>query len=355
MNNYIVKRIEKVSNDTLLLTLKPRHNRDKIDFSPGQYAAIGYRYQGRPSPMRCFSIVSSPNFTDEVQFAMKILGDFTSSIADLEPGNHVFLRGPFGNFIIDENFDENVILLAGGIGITPFISILRYANETHSNLPITMLYSNPSEQNIPFYSELIELEQQNPNFKAAYFTTNGDASNLAHVRSLNGRINEERLLNLTNGKFNKFTYFVCGPISFTSKMKQILIDNNTDPDRIISEDFSPSSQVENIAIGSRFSINKLTYGLSAAALVIAVGFFMSIDLIRIVPKLVSANSVKTNSTNSQSLPSSNSATSTSSPGSSTSNSVSQSPTTTAGSSTSTRPTTSSSNNSSYQAPVTRVS
>jgi ferredoxin-NADP reductase len=353
MNKYIVKSTEKVSRDTLLMTLKPRHNRDKIDFSPGQYAAIGYKYHNRPSPMRCFSIVSSPNFTDEVQFAMKILGDFTSSVADLEPGNHVFLRGPFGNFIIDENFDENVILLAGGIGITPFMSMLRYANEMQSSLPITLLYSNQSEQDIPFFSELTELEKKNSNFNAAYFTTNGDASKLAHVRSLNGRINEERLLNLTNGNFNKFTYFVCGPVGFTSKMKQILIDNKTDPARIISEDFSPSSQVEGITSGSRFSINKLTYGLSAAALVIAVGIFMSIDLVRIVPKLVSANSPKTSTTNSQSLPSSGSATTTSSPN--TASSVSQNPTTTAGSSTSTNATTSSSNNSSYQAPVTRVS
>jgi ferredoxin-NADP reductase len=352
MNNYIVKSVERFSSDTLLLTLKPRRNRDKIDFSPGQYAAIGYKYRGRPSPMRCFSIVSSPNNPDEVQFSMRILGDFTSSVADLEPGNHVFLRGPFGNFIIDENYDRNVVLLAGGIGITPFMSMLRFSNETRSNLPITLLYSNQSEQNIPFYDELIDLEKRNPNFNSAFFITSGDASKLKEARSLTGRITEERLLSLTNGNFNKFTFFVCGPINFTASMKQMLINNNTDPDRIISEDFSPSSQVEDINNGSRFSINKLTYGLTAAALVLAVGFFMSLDLVRLVPKLASANSSKSTTT-SQSANTSGSTTSTSS-GSSTASAASQTSSSGSSAGSSTNATTSSSNQS-YQAPVTRVS
>ncbi|HEY4963830.1 MAG TPA: FAD-dependent oxidoreductase [Candidatus Saccharimonadales bacterium] len=350
MNNYIVKSVERFSSDTLLITLKPRRGRDKIDFSPGQYAAIGYKYHGRPSPMRCFSIVSSPNNPDEVQFSMRVLGDFTNSIADLEPGNKIFLRGPFGNFIIDENYDKNVVMLAGGIGITPFMSMIRFASETRSNIPMTLLYSNQSEQNIPFYDELRLLEEKNPNFNSAFFVTNGDATQLKGARSLTGRITEERLMNLTSGNFNKFTFFVCGPISFTSTMKQILINNNTDPDRIISEDFSPSSQVEDINNGARFSINKLTYGLSAAALVLAVGFFMSLDLVRLVPKVVSADSTKSTNT-SQSTSSSGSSTSASS-GSST---ATTSQTASAGSSTGSSTTNTTSNNQSYQAPVTSVS
>ena len=109
---FKVKSLKRISPDTLLLALKPKRQKDYFQFYPGQYVAIGFKYHGCPSPMRCFSIVSSPNNQAELQLAMRITGEFTSSIADLEEGETILVHGPFGNFVIDERLDRNVVLIA---------------------------------------------------------------------------------------------------------------------------------------------------------------------------------------------------------------------------------------------------
>jgi len=287
MRLFIVKQTRFIANDTLLLTLQPKRDKDKLDFYPGQYAAIGFKHYGRPSPMRCFSIVSSPN-SYELQFAMRVQGDFTKTIADLEVGNTVFIRGPFGEFTIDEQYDRSVIFMAGGIGITPFMSMIRYASETHSNLPITLLYSCQSQDNIPFRQELLDLQQANPRFRVAFFITNGVIDKLQGTRALSGRIDETRLNQLTGEQYNRFTYFICGPKSFNKTMKRTLSDHNTNSERIVTEEFTPSSQVGSVSLIPKRSITRWTYGLTGASLVLGTAFIMTIDLARAIPKITKA-------------------------------------------------------------------
>lgn len=374
MHIFTLKSTKRITPNTLLLTLQPKRNKDKLDFYPGQYAAIGFKQHGRPSPVRCFSIVSSPNKPDELQFAMRVYGDFTNAVAELETGTTVFVYGPFGNFIIDEQYDKNVILLAGGIGVTPFMSMIRYAAEAKVALPITLLYSCPTQDNIPFYEELLELEQKNPKFKTVFFVTNDAIDRLEGSRALAGRMNETRLNRLTNRQYNRFTYFICGPKGFTRSMTSILADNDTDPFRIITEEFTPTSQVSNISAASGHSIPRWTYALTGISMVLATAFIMTIDLDRAVPRLVSAQTVQQPTTTTQTTTPINPASSSTSPSQTSSATNSQStdtptsdqstststPTTTApSSSSSSTANNSSSNNSStqqtYQPPVTSVS
>lgn len=287
MHIYKVKQSRFIAPDTLLLSLQPKRNKDKLDFYPGQYAAMGFKHYGRPSPMRCFSIVSSPS-SDELQFAMRVQGDFTRAIADLEIGNTVFIRGPFGEFVTDERYDRSVVGMAGGIGITPFISMIRHATETHSTLPITLLYSCQSQDNIPFRQELLDLEQANPRFKVAFFITNGATDKLKGARVLSGRIDDARLNQLTNEQYNRFTYFICGPKNFNKAMKRTLSDHNTNQERIITEEFTPSSQVGSVSVIPKHSITRWTYGLTGASLILGTAFIMTIDLARALPKITQA-------------------------------------------------------------------
>ena len=110
MSNYKLKDIKWMSQDSILLTLEPKSDKDKLDFYPGQYLTIGFRKFGRPSPVRCFSIVSSPN-SNNLQLGIRVYGIFTKSLAHLKPGTNMFVQGPFGNFVIDEEQDKNIIML----------------------------------------------------------------------------------------------------------------------------------------------------------------------------------------------------------------------------------------------------
>jgi len=298
MHNCKVKSLKRIAPDTILLTLQPKRPKDWFQFSPGQYVAIGFKYHGRPSPMRCFSIVSSPNNKVELQLAMRLAGEFTNSIAELEAGEAVFVYGPFGNFVIDEQLDRNVILIAGGIGITPFMSMIRYASEARLQLPITLLYSNKHQTNIPFYKELLELEQQNSHFKAVFFITNGGIDKLNDELSIPGQISDDKLNQLINHRYNRFTYFICGPRGFTKNIKTMLAKHNTDPTRIITEEFTPTSQTNSLSTAPKLSISRMTYYLTGASLALAIGLIMMVDLARAVPKLISVES-KQQSTTSQ--------------------------------------------------------
>lgn len=342
MNTYNVKDTRYISKKTLLLTLEPQ-NDEVLQHFPGQYAAIGFKNDGRPSPVRCFSIASSPNSKD-LQFGIRVYGDYTQALAMLEIGDEVFVHGPFGNFVIDEQYDKNVILLAGGIGVTPYVSIIQYAAEAKLKIPITLLYSCQSQDSIPFYKELIELERRNPYFKVFFFVTDGGIEKLGEGRIFNTRIEEPQLTQLTNNNFNKFTYFVCGPKGFMHAMKEILAVHNTDPDKIITEEFTPSSQ-DNIAVASpKYSISRWTYSLTALSLVLGTAFIMSLDVARALPKLVNAQSSQTASTSQTSTPVTNSS-------GNTSNTTQQN----SNQSTTNSNTYTQSNQSQYQAPVTSVS
>jgi len=293
MHDYKVERIDRYKNH-IVLNLESRNERDKIRFTPGQYAAISFKKHGRWSPVRCFTIVSNKN-EDLLQFAMRPNGLFTSNVAKLKPGTKVRVQGPYGSFTIDEEYDERIIMLAGGIGITPFISMLRHAKLTRLAKPITLLYACKSIDDLPFYDELIALTEQVPNFKVYFFISNGmgDSIRNIHARSLDA----DALSKVTRDQYDNYTYFICGPQSFNESFSELLRSKNINKDQIVTESFaqadSMSFEVSNLSV----SIPRLTYGAVALSLVIGFGFFMSIDLIRYLPKVKTVSSKLNSSSN----------------------------------------------------------
>lgn len=268
------------------------------------------------SPMRCFSLVSSPNSYD-LQFAMRVEGDFTRQITTLEPGERIRLRGPFGDFVLDP-VDKRVVLLAAGIGITPFISMLRHAAETGSSTPFTLLYANRSADAIPFYDELEALRHKNPNMRVAYIVSEG-ATDPEHG-IYRGRINEDLLQKVTNSKFHGISYFICGPSHFTRSLESVLLANRVDPSRVITESFTQKTKLS--WNPRNLSATSLTYAVTGLALLSSIGLVMVADLSRYIPK-VSALAATTNSSSAASLGSS--ASSSTAPASANTNSTTNTP------------------------------
>src|ERR1019366_1337257 len=132
---------EKITKSTLLLTLRRDPAERPLAFQPGQYAAISYEINGRKAATRCFSIVSSPTEQDILQFGIRIRGHYTTALTGIKQGDKVSVAGPFGGFVFDVSSDKQSIFMAGGIGITPFIRIMRYNAKLNSDNNITLLYS----------------------------------------------------------------------------------------------------------------------------------------------------------------------------------------------------------------------
>lgn len=282
-HKYVVQNTRQV-RDILLVTLVPKHGRSVMGFEAGQYAAISFTNGGRPTPMRCFSIVSNPG-SKTLQFAMRVLGDFTQAAVHLRVGESVRVQGPFGHFIIDPAHDRQVVMLAAGIGITPFISMLRDISARRLPVRVTLLFANRSEMTIPFHEELQMLAVENPLLDIQYFCSDTTERLASSIASTRGGISLEHLSPLMSGQFADATYFICGPEGFTTNMRNILTRNDIDESRILDESFS---QAGSPRFGVSFSIRTMTYGFTAASLVLLTGFIMILDLSRTVPRLVSA-------------------------------------------------------------------
>jgi predicted ferric reductase len=157
---YLVEEVIPERGNTWTLALRP-HGHEGFTFQPGQFAWITLAI----SPFRMrehpFSMSSSGDRPDRLEFSIKALGDFTRTIKDVQPGTKAFLDGPYGVFTNDRYEDTGgFVLIAGGIGITPMISMLLTHAERGDERPYLLLYASRSWEDITFRERLEELQQR---------------------------------------------------------------------------------------------------------------------------------------------------------------------------------------------------
>ena len=163
MSRYTVRSTEHLTPSILKLTLALENpNQKPLAFLPGQYASISFKHKGRPSSYRCFSIASSPTKQGHIEFGIRVMGKFTHALENILPGDEVQVMGPFGNFVLHPDVPGNLIFCAGGIGITPFMSMLRYINDLKLDNKVTLLLSSRNSKEIPYLEELsVDLYEPN--------------------------------------------------------------------------------------------------------------------------------------------------------------------------------------------------
>ena len=130
-----------------------------LRFVPGQYAYLKLRspYTLLEHP---FSLASSAERPDRLEFAIKELGDFTSGIGRVPPGTAAFVDGPHGSFSPDLSGAAGFVLIAGGIGIAPFMSVLRTMADRGDPRPVLLVYGEKRWDDVAFREELDALRQR---------------------------------------------------------------------------------------------------------------------------------------------------------------------------------------------------
>jgi predicted ferric reductase len=157
---YLVEQVRPERGDVWTLALRPRGH-EGFSFQPGQFAWITLEispYRMREHP---FSMSSIGDRTDLIAFSIKALGDFTNTIKDVKPGTKAYLDGPYGVFTTHRYEDSaGFVLIAGGIGITPMMSMLLTAAERKDERPYLLIYASKSWGDITFREELDELKAE---------------------------------------------------------------------------------------------------------------------------------------------------------------------------------------------------
>jgi ferredoxin-NADP reductase len=141
---------------------------EQFDFKPGQSADLTLSNPPETDTegnTRTFSIASSP-FENQLMFTTRMRDTaFKRSLRKVPMGTRVKIDPPMGSFTLHKNSAKPAVFLAGGIGITPFLSIVRQAD--HDQLPhkLRLFYSNRRPEDAPFLDTLQILEKSNPNFQ----------------------------------------------------------------------------------------------------------------------------------------------------------------------------------------------
>ena len=300
MQKYSVTSSQSLTPTTLLLTLKKTNFDRPFSYQPGQYAAISFYRKHRPTAARCFSIVSSPTDQGILQFSMRTKGRFTRALKDLKQGDIVTVRGPFGGFVFESDLEPNVVLLAGGIGITPFMSMMSYATATLSASRITLVFSCATQDDIPFVDELLALEHQNPNLNVFFTVGNGPIDRLDKAKTFSGRITPDIIKQVTGDSLTNPTYFICGPNPFMKAMTKSLASQGVPQGQLLTEAFSqgPNRQTGKI---SSWPLN--IYFLGGVGMVLGSFIVMMSDLFKTLPPSsiinASKNVTASNATNSR--------------------------------------------------------
>jgi ferredoxin-NADP reductase len=211
----------------------------QFDFKPGQSADLTLSNPPETDAegnTRTFSIASPP-FENQLIFATRIRDTaFKRSLKKIPLGTEVKIDSPMGSFTLHKNRAKPAVFLAGGIGITPFLSIVRQAD--HDSLPhkLHLFCSNRRPEDAPFLDTLQMLAKSNPNFQLVCTMTEMPQSK-REWKGETGLINQEMLSrHLTD--LQGPIYYVAGPPAMVAAMRQMLVGAHVDEDDIRTEDFA---------------------------------------------------------------------------------------------------------------------
>jgi glycine betaine catabolism B len=217
-----------------------------LNHTAGQFAFfdIGGVYNDPKGPIRHFTISSSPteNF---IMFSTRIRDSpYKKRLSILEKGAKVKVRGPEGEFVLHQDYSKPAVFLSGGIGVTPFRSMLRYATDQQLPLKITMFDSNRNRDSILFKKEFDEWANKNKNLKIIYTISEDEqqqsSSTANDWKGEHGRIDKAMILKyLDTNILNNSIFYICGPPSMLKAMQSLLQDNLEIPrERIKVEEFT---------------------------------------------------------------------------------------------------------------------
>jgi len=210
-----------------------------FDFTPGQSSDLTLvdppetDFEGN---IRTFSIASAP-FEDQLMIATRMRDTaFKRSLKRVVLGTPLKLASPTGSFTLHKNSTKPAVFLAGGIGITPFFSIVKQADHDRLRQELYLFYSNHRPEDAPFLETLEELEKNNPNFCFVPTMTKMSHS----TRKWQGEIGliDGPLLSKYLTTLRGPIYYIAGPPAMVMDLRKMLVASGIDEDDIRMEEFA---------------------------------------------------------------------------------------------------------------------
>ena len=206
---YRVSDVKQETDSVWTLTMTAPGKGPVYDYLPGQFHFITlYRAAETLHEQHPFTISSSPAGTNGISSSIKESGDYTATIGKTVIGDRAAILGPFGRFSYALYPSErNLVFIAGGIGITPLMSMVRHMRDTGDVRDVLLLYGNRKEKDIAFRKELDEIAVKGvPHLRIVHVLDQADG-NWTGER---GRITSE-LIKKECKSLDGRGFYLCGP------------------------------------------------------------------------------------------------------------------------------------------------
>ncbi|HCC2434742.1 TPA: 2Fe-2S iron-sulfur cluster binding domain-containing protein [Klebsiella pneumoniae] len=260
---FIIKEVVEESIDVLSFYLEPDDGRQLPKFLPGQHITVNLIKQGGGSLVRCYTISSGPldnYYRISVKCALSIknnINSMSSSIHGCKTGEYLLLQAPSGHFHIgNAGEDAHIILVAGGIGITPIISMLLHLSEERNNHRITMFYGVRKSDEHAFKSSISKIKKSLPNLNViTYYSAPYANDKLGLDFDVKGRITAD-VIKKHMDKTSEI--FICGPGAMVNSVTEGLKLLGVESHRIHMETFGPSSVITMVPVNAKPQTIKFT-------------------------------------------------------------------------------------------------
>lgn len=215
---YEVAQVQELRAKSWKLVVEPKGHKG-MDFMPGQFSWL----QVWTSPFAIehypFSMTSSAEHSDYLEFSILEQGDFTSTVKDIPVGKTVYVDGPYGTFSPDIHPAPSYVLIAGGIGIAPMVSILRTMADRGDERPFYLFYGNYNWESITYRDELHELEKE-LDLTIIHVLENPSED----WDGERGYISKEVLARHLPKDRKQMRYFICGPLPMIDFVESALYE-----------------------------------------------------------------------------------------------------------------------------------
>ncbi len=234
---FLVKDVKEEAKDTWTIRLTPPKNQKTTDYLPGQFHFLTFfRDPDLPVEEHHWTISSSPTENETISSTIRASGDFTATMGRTKPGDSAAVQGPFGRFSYVLHPEEKAfVFIAGGIGITPLMSMLRHMRDIGATAPVMLLYANKNEDRIAFKKELSEMQSAgSPPLQVVHVLSRPGKD----WQGETGHIDREMIKRFMGQNLADTGFYVCGPKGLQSVALETLIDLGVPDSRIHTEIFS---------------------------------------------------------------------------------------------------------------------
>lgn len=224
--DYVTSAVEEVGDQITEVRLEPAGRR--LEARPGQFVYISFDSDAVSEEPHPFSL-SSPPGESPLRLSVKRLGDWTNDIVRIRPGEPARLWGPYGHFgdILRQRPEMPAVLIGGGIGITPMLSIVGSDLLERREGPATVVYAVPDEASLVYDEELRARAEGIPHLDYH-----------RHLSDEEGYIDQAYLEGILQASLPDHLFLVCGPGPMMEAMRSLLRTAGVGPARVIMEDFS---------------------------------------------------------------------------------------------------------------------